>query len=223
MAYLRSNRNLTRPRRTAFIALRVRTHLESKFNQLELFIVAMLGLASVVPHEGMSGNVIAVSIAGLVAEATRVNGLAEIALKTLSVAINDPTAAVLAIDQLHRLLRMVGLRHLRDEAITDARGELRVVLRAPRRGSFPRGISFLFRLRCRSSSNLLVDGAITHKLRTPRPCRRAPVRAEGRRRADAGRTPLGLWSKGIAALRSVTLPAWHTRIYLAAPPHLTRE
>ncbi|MCG3143681.1 MAG: hypothetical protein HONDAALG_01043 [Gammaproteobacteria bacterium] len=226
-----------------FIALRVRTHLESKFNQLDLFIVAMLGLASVVlflylidyaarmlrpvsivarlaeggikvidavypektrrpttvklvrhaesprrvvPHAGMSGNVIAVNIAGLVTEATRVNGLIEIvpqvgdfvavdeplfllyggaesigdrilreqivfgsertieqdptfafrvlvdiALKALSAAINDPTTAVLAIDQLHRLLRMVGLRHLRDEAITDSHGGLRVVLRTP--------------------------------------------------------------------------------------------
>jgi len=55
----------------------------------------------------------------------------DIALKALSAAINDPTTAVLAIDQLHRLLRMVGLRHLRDEAITDTTGELRVVLRTP--------------------------------------------------------------------------------------------
>jgi uncharacterized membrane protein len=228
---------------TMFIALRVRTRLESNFNQLDLLIVAMLGLASVVlflylidyaarmlrpvsivarlaaggikvvdavypektrrpatvklaqqaeaprrvvPHQGMSGNIIAVNIAGLVAEATRVNGLIEIvpqvgdfvavdepmfllygraetikdrtlreqivfgsertieqdptfafrvlvdiALKALSPAINDPTTAVLAIDQLHRLLRMVGLRHLRDEAITDTHGELRVVLRTP--------------------------------------------------------------------------------------------
>ncbi len=57
--------------------------------------------------------------------------LVDIALKALSAAINDPTTAVLSIDQLHRLLRMVGLRHLRDEAITDAEGELRVILRTP--------------------------------------------------------------------------------------------
>ena len=35
----------------------------------------------------------------------------DIALKALSPAINDPTTAVLAIDQLHRLLRSVGKRH----------------------------------------------------------------------------------------------------------------
>ena len=39
----------------------------------------------------------------------------DIALKALSPAINDPTTAVLAIDQLHRMLRMVGKRHLRTD------------------------------------------------------------------------------------------------------------
>ncbi len=38
----------------------------------------------------------------------------DIALKALSPAINDPTTAVLAIDQLHRLLRSVGRRNLRN-------------------------------------------------------------------------------------------------------------
>ena len=36
----------------------------------------------------------------------------DIALKALSPAINDPTTAVLAIDQLHRMLRLVGKRQL---------------------------------------------------------------------------------------------------------------
>jgi len=53
----------------------------------------------------------------------------DIALKALSAAINDPTTAVLAIDQLHRLLRMVGKRSLRDQGITDHTGQPRVVLR----------------------------------------------------------------------------------------------
>ncbi len=57
--------------------------------------------------------------------------LVDIALKALSAAINDPTTAGLAIDQLHRLLRLVGLRHLRDEAIRDEGGKVRVVLRTP--------------------------------------------------------------------------------------------
>jgi uncharacterized membrane protein len=43
--------------------------------------------------------------------------IVDIALKALSKAINDPTSAVLAIDQLHRLLRAVGRRNLHDDLI----------------------------------------------------------------------------------------------------------
>jgi uncharacterized membrane protein len=57
--------------------------------------------------------------------------LADIALKALSPAINDPTTAVLAIDQIHRLLRVVGKRQLRSETIVDARGRLRLIFRTP--------------------------------------------------------------------------------------------
>jgi len=57
--------------------------------------------------------------------------LVDIAIKALSPAINDPTTAVLAIDQLHRLLRMVGLRHVSREEFHDADGELRLVFRTP--------------------------------------------------------------------------------------------
>ena len=57
--------------------------------------------------------------------------LVDIAIKALSAAINDPTTAVMAIDQLHRLLRMVGLRDLRGEELRDAAGELRLVFRTP--------------------------------------------------------------------------------------------
>ena len=57
--------------------------------------------------------------------------IVDIAIKALSKAINDPTTAVLAIDQLHRLLRMVGGRHLREEQIADDAGELRVVFPTP--------------------------------------------------------------------------------------------
>jgi hypothetical protein len=54
----------------------------------------------------------------------------DIALKALSPAINDPTTAVLAIDQLHRMLRLVGKRNLRTDEITDATGRLRLIFRA---------------------------------------------------------------------------------------------
>jgi uncharacterized membrane protein len=57
--------------------------------------------------------------------------IVDIAIKALSSAINDPTTAVLAIDQLHRLLRAVGRRHLHDDVINDDAGEPRVIFRTP--------------------------------------------------------------------------------------------
>lgn len=57
--------------------------------------------------------------------------LVDIALKALSPAINDPTTAVLAIDQVHRLLRVLGRRQLRGDAIRDADGAVRVIFRTP--------------------------------------------------------------------------------------------
>ena len=57
--------------------------------------------------------------------------LVDIALKALSPAINDPTTAVLALDQVQRLLRLVGHRHLRAEAVHDAAGQQRVIFRTP--------------------------------------------------------------------------------------------
>jgi uncharacterized membrane protein len=57
--------------------------------------------------------------------------LVDIAIKALSAAINDPTTAVLAIDQLHRLLRSAGARNLRTDQILDRAGKLRVIFRAP--------------------------------------------------------------------------------------------
>jgi uncharacterized membrane protein len=55
----------------------------------------------------------------------------DIALKALSPAINDPTTAVLAIDQLHRMLRSVGRRNLKTDEILDGSGKLRVIFRTP--------------------------------------------------------------------------------------------
>ena len=57
--------------------------------------------------------------------------LVDIAAKALSKAINDPTTAVLVIDQLHRLLRLVGKRHLHNENVFDGEGRLRAILRTP--------------------------------------------------------------------------------------------
>ena len=57
--------------------------------------------------------------------------IVDIASKALSPAINDPTTAVLAIDQIHHLLRLVGGRQLDAGQVRDARGQLRLVYRTP--------------------------------------------------------------------------------------------
>ena len=57
--------------------------------------------------------------------------LTDIALKALSPAINDPTTAVLAIDQIQHLLRAVGRRRLRGEMLDDSLGAHRLVYRTP--------------------------------------------------------------------------------------------
>jgi uncharacterized membrane protein len=62
--------------------------------------------------------------------------IVDIAIRALSKAINDPTTAVLAIDQLHRLLRNVGKRHLHDEQVRDDAGRLRVIFPTPNWNDF---------------------------------------------------------------------------------------
>lgn len=57
--------------------------------------------------------------------------IADIAIKALSPAINDPTTAVIAIDQLHRLLRVVGRQHLHDDALRGPDGAVQVIFRTP--------------------------------------------------------------------------------------------
>ena len=55
----------------------------------------------------------------------------DIAAKALSPAINDPTTGVLAIDQVHRLLREVAGRRLDTGHVHDDAGQLRLVFRTP--------------------------------------------------------------------------------------------
>src|SRR5262249_18467306 len=57
--------------------------------------------------------------------------IVDIACKGLSPAINDPTTAVLALDQIHHLLRDVGQRRLDDERVRDQTGRLRLLYRTP--------------------------------------------------------------------------------------------
>jgi len=57
--------------------------------------------------------------------------IVDIASKALSPAINDPTTAVLALDQIHILLREVGRRRLDTGMVFDPSGHLRLVFRTP--------------------------------------------------------------------------------------------
>ena len=60
----------------------------------------------------------------------------DIAAKALSPAINDPTTAVLALDQIHRLLRAVAHRNLDTGQVYDSAGKLRLSYRTPNWGDF---------------------------------------------------------------------------------------
>jgi uncharacterized membrane protein len=64
--------------------------------------------------------------------------LVDIASKGLSPAINDPTTAVLALDQIHHLLRNVGGRRLDDGRVRDPEGRLRLVYPTPEWEDFVR-------------------------------------------------------------------------------------
>jgi uncharacterized membrane protein len=57
--------------------------------------------------------------------------LADIACKALSPAVNDPTTAVLALDQIASLLLCLGRRRLDEGRVHDHDGELRVVYGTP--------------------------------------------------------------------------------------------
>jgi uncharacterized membrane protein len=57
--------------------------------------------------------------------------MVDIACKALSPAINDPTTAVLALNQIHHLLRTVGDRDLGTGNVRDTAGRLRLVYRTP--------------------------------------------------------------------------------------------
>lgn len=64
--------------------------------------------------------------------------IVDIANKALSPAVNDPTTAVLAIDQIHHLLRDIGNRYLAEGYERDATGKLRLIYRTPNWEDFVR-------------------------------------------------------------------------------------
>ncbi len=57
--------------------------------------------------------------------------LVDVAIRALSPAVNDPTTAVQALDQIEDLLRLLGCRRLDSGAVRDSYGILRVVFPAP--------------------------------------------------------------------------------------------
>jgi uncharacterized membrane protein len=57
--------------------------------------------------------------------------IVDVGIKALSAAINDPMMVVLAIDQLHRLLRLVERRHLHDNALYGSKNVLILIFLTP--------------------------------------------------------------------------------------------
>jgi uncharacterized membrane protein len=57
--------------------------------------------------------------------------LVDIAIRALSPAVNDPTTAVQALDQIEDLLRRLGRRRLEVRAVRDRSGALRLAVRQP--------------------------------------------------------------------------------------------
>jgi uncharacterized membrane protein len=57
--------------------------------------------------------------------------MVDIGARALSPAINDPTTAVLAIDQIHRLLRYAGFKNIDTGRIHDRDGKLRLIFPTP--------------------------------------------------------------------------------------------
>jgi uncharacterized membrane protein len=62
--------------------------------------------------------------------------LVDVAVKALSPALNDPTSAVMAIDQLHELLSYLGSRRLDVGRYRDAAGRLRLRVEMPTWGDY---------------------------------------------------------------------------------------
>ena len=98
----------------------------------------------------------------------------DVALKALSPAINDPTTAVLAMDQLHRMLRTVGNRYLRTDELPDQSGQIRMIFRTPNWDDF---VYLAFsEIRSCGSNNLQIvrrmRAMIENLVQTLPPCRR---------------------------------------------------
>jgi uncharacterized membrane protein len=95
-------------------------------------LLLLRGGAAAIPDRKLRGQVAFGSERTIEQDSTfALRIIVDIAIKALSKAINDPTTAVVAIDQLHRLLRAAGKRHLHDDTVFDQAGRLRMIFRTP--------------------------------------------------------------------------------------------
>ena len=106
--------------------------------------------------------------------------IVDIASKALSPAINDPTTAVLALDQIHRLLGAVSKRQLDTGRLRDARGGLRLVYRTPDWKDFVSLGVIEIRQFGRDSIQIVrrMRAMLENLIETVPPHRAAPLRAE---------------------------------------------
>lgn len=81
--------------------------------------------------------------------------MVDIASRALSPAINDPTTAVLAIDQIQHLLREVGKRYLAEGRVSDGSGTTRFVYNTPNWEDFVHLASTEIRLYGRDSIQVM--------------------------------------------------------------------
>ena len=131
--------------------------------------------------------------------------LVDIALKALSPAINDPTTGVLALDQMHRLLRSVGQRRLRGEVADGSLGHAARDLPHAELGGFRRRV--VQRDPACGASNVQIARRLRAMLENL--IATLPARRHARSRPSA-RGSIWWSSPPTASLRIGSSPEWRT-------------
>jgi uncharacterized membrane protein len=102
--------------------------------------------------------------------------IVDIASKALSPAVNDPTTAVLALDQIHHLLRDVGSRYLAEGREIDRKGQLRLAYRTPNWEDFVKlAVTEIRQYGCDSIQVMRRSRAMLENLIETLPDRRRPL------------------------------------------------
>jgi uncharacterized membrane protein len=127
--------------------------------------------------------------------------IVDIASKALSPAINDPTTAVLALDQIHHLLRLIGSRRLDTGHEFDKSGRLRLMYRTP---DWPEFVTIaVTEIRHFGRESIQIVGRLNAMLeqlvrRLPEERRPLLINECHCVQADAGRTFVGTHDKALA-------------------------